>query len=123
MLTGEKRCSECGARVLVVRTIDTGKIVTLDAERTDGGWYPEAVNANVLVASYHAPGAFKRNRDGHHAHSLRCQQRQVEQSASLQQSRDRIDAGMQEQDRAWRVMDFLPIHSTRSVLPIVGDYA
>ena len=72
-LTGEATCSGCGQRVLMVYDVKTGKRIALEPHRTDGGWEPKADRAGMVVAQYVAPGE-KRERHGHHAHSLRCAQ-------------------------------------------------
>lgn len=78
-MTGEGTCSACGERVLRVREIASGRLVTLEAARTDGGWMPEAGVSGMVVAMYHAPGKL-RDRDGHHAHDLRCQNEMLRRS-------------------------------------------
>lgn len=69
-MTGEGECASCGQRVLVVRKKDDGKLIRLEPQRTDGGWLPQA-QGPIVVAQYVAPDE-KRQRDGHHAHDLRC---------------------------------------------------
>lgn len=69
-MTGEAQCPNCFERVLVVRKHDDGQLIRLNPERTDGGWEPVASHG-VIVAKYVAPDT-KHERNGHHAHDLRC---------------------------------------------------
>lgn len=113
-MTGEGTCDVCGDRILVVREIATGKLVTLDARRTDGGWMPEADARGLVVAEYVAPGK-RRTRDGHHAHTLRCQQ------ARLEQSRERILHATTEPPRpVTMVTEWLPMLTPAGLHALVG---
>lgn len=87
-MTGETTCAGCGDRILMVRARDTGRLLALDAKRTDGGWEPVMGAAGLIVAGYVAKGADKRERNGHHAHKLRCR---GSFAGALAESRRRID--------------------------------
>lgn len=105
MLTGESDCPGCGQRVLRVLDYD-GRLVDLEPERTDGGWEPSSrPGSNKIVAKYVSPDQV-RERRGHHAHALRCKQRQ------LAESRRRIEDATTEQGEQ-------PVGSETVLLPVL----
>lgn len=109
-ITGESTCPNCSQRVLVVRRQDDGKLIRLEPQRENGGWLP-SMSHNVLVAKYVAPDEVP-NRDGHHAHDLRCPVTQC----LIVESRQRIA-------RATTEMRVLPVLTSAGVRAVVNGGA
>lgn len=85
--TGERRCDQCGRRVLAAKRGEDGRVILLEPELTDGGWATQMQHGQV-VAKYTPP---QQGRMGHHAHELRCVSTRL-----LEGSRARIEAACTE---------------------------